>query len=428
MMKRAGIWAILLSIGVSGALWADLESAMVFEPEEAPRGWVVGEYLLWWLKESPLPAPLVTSGSFAAGIPGALGEAGTRVLIGGQPMDTGANSGGRFVFGLWLDPEARFGVEGTYLFLPRSVTRQSAETSGQPGSPTLAVPFFDVTGVFGRGGVPGETVFILPTPFGATPGFQGRFDLGLASQLQGAEVNGAWRLSDSTPLWLSALAGFRWLQFEEDLTVSGLTSAAVGAPFAGFYNVFDRFQTRNNFWGGQLGARAVFDFEPLRLEALVKVALGSMHEDVNIGGSSQTSSGNLFFSTKGTAGQVLPGGIFTQPSNIGSYGHDAFAVVPEISTRISYRLTQAVQLSAGYSFLYVSTLVRPGDQIDRNINSTRTSLADASRATVGTGPGPIPFGKPGPAPAASGPAAPTFHFHESDFWAQGINIGVLVEF
>ena len=37
-------------------------------------------------------------------------------------------------------------------------------------------------------------------------------------------------------------------------------------------------------------------------------------------------------------------------------------------------------------------VLRPGDQIDRKINSTRTALADASRATVGTGPGPVPFG------------------------------------
>lgn len=28
------------------------------------RGWVKGEYLLWEMKKNPLPAPLVTKGSF----------------------------------------------------------------------------------------------------------------------------------------------------------------------------------------------------------------------------------------------------------------------------------------------------------------------------------------------------------------------------
>ena len=85
-----------------------------------------------------------------------------------------------------------------------------------------------------------------------------------------------------------------------------------------------------------------------------------------------------------------------------------------------------LQLSCGYSFLYVSTLARPGAQIDRSVNTTCTSLAGASRATTGFGPGPIPFGTPGSAPAASGSPALTFRLQETDFWAQGVDLGVLV--
>ena len=204
----------------------------------------------------------------------------------------------------------------------------------------------------------------------ATPGFQGTLQLDLTSQLQGAETNVMWRSNDGEGLQLDGLAGFRWLQFSESLALPATTGAAAAAPVSGFYNVSDRFQAGNNFWGGQLGARAAYGHSAVRLEALAKVALGGMHETVTIDGASQTSSGNLFFKTS-PAG--MRGGIFTQPSTIGSSSQDSFAVVPEVTIRPSYRLTRSIQLSCGYSFLYVSTLARPGAQIDRSINATRTS-------------------------------------------------------
>lgn len=418
MAQKTAIYAVLFFLGGSGLVSALAQPSDAGVSAEAASGWVTGESLLWWFKDSPLPVPLVTSGSFGDTSPGALNQPGTRVLVGGEPIEMAVRAGGRVSAGLWSRTNRNWGIEGNYLFLPSSQVVRSAATSGQPGSPTLAVPVFDTSGAFGLGGVPGETVFILPGPFGDKPGFQGQFEIDLASQLQGAETNVLWRADDCEGLQLEGLAGFRWLQFHESLTLNGTTGAVPGAPFPGFYDVTDSFRAYNNFWGGQLGGRSVCILSAFRLEALAKVSLGGMRQDVAIDGASRTSGGNLFFATTPTA---MSGGIFSQPSNIGSYSQDSFAVVPEVSTRLSYRLTRSIRLSCGYSFLYVSTLARPGAQIERAINSTRTSLASASRAS-------IPVGHPGSAPAASGSPAPTFRFHESDFWAQGIDLGVLVEF
>ncbi len=87
-----------------------------------------------------------------------------------------------------------------------------------------------------------------------------------------------------------------------------------------------------------------------------------------------------------------------------------------------------LEINLGYTFLWISKVLRPGDQIDRKINSTRTALADASRATVGTGPGPIPFGTPGPAPAARGPKKPSTDSKATSFWAQGLDVGIQMNF
>jgi hypothetical protein len=99
-----------------------------------------------------------------------------------------------------------------------------------------------------------------------------------------------------------------------------------------------------------------------------------------------------------------------------------------VGVDLGYQLLRNVRLSARDTVLVVSQVVRPGDQIDRDINLTRTSLATASRETVGTGKGPIAFGAPGAAPAASGPFAPLFSFNTSGFWAQAIHLGLSLQF
>jgi hypothetical protein len=54
----------------------------------------------------------------------------------------------------------------------------------------------------------------------------------------------------------------------------------------------------------------------------------------------------------------------------------------------------------GYTFLYWSSVVRAGDQIDLTVNPNL--LSDT----------------PG------GPARPSFAFHETGIWAQGLSLGV----
>ena len=68
----------------------------------------------------------------------------------------------------------------------------------------------------------------------ATPGFQGRLQLDLTSQMQGAETNVLWRSNDGEGLQLDGLAGFRWLQFSESLALTATTGAAAAALVSGF--------------------------------------------------------------------------------------------------------------------------------------------------------------------------------------------------
>src|SRR5205823_3226983 len=94
-----------------------------------------------------------------------------------------------------------------------------------------------------------------------------------------------------------------------------------------------------------------------------KLALGVTHQEINISG------GQSLTNAAGTA-QAL-GGLLALNSNIGDFSRDRFSVVPELGVNVGYNLTPNLRAFCGYNFLYWSSVVRPGDQIDRGLDITR---------------------------------------------------------
>jgi hypothetical protein len=84
-------------------------------------------------------------------------------------------------------------------------------------------------------------------------------------------------------------------------------------------------------------------------------------------------------------------------------------VVPEFNLNVGRQVTDSLRLFVGYTFLYMSNVVRPGDQIDTTVNTTQ--LPDY------TGPGTL-----------SGPARPAFTWRDTGMWVQGINVGAQLRF
>jgi flagellar motor protein MotB len=82
-----------------------------------------------------------------------------------------------------------------------------------------------------------------------------------------------------------------------------------------------------------------------------KVALGSTIEQLSVNGGT--------FSSYGSA----PGAYLAQPTNMGLFSRSQFAVVPELNLNFGVRLNPWTSIVVGYSFLYVSSVARPGDQI-----------------------------------------------------------------
>jgi hypothetical protein len=95
-----------------------------------------------------------------------------------------------------------------------------------------------------------------------------------------------------------------------------------------------------------------------------------------------------------------------QPSNQGRIGRDRVAVVPEVDVTLSYQITRNLWAFAGYDFLYINKVLRPGNQIDRGINVSQT----LQNAIAGNALAPAP--------------QPALFLVNSDFWAQGGHVGL----
>jgi hypothetical protein len=364
------------------------------------RAWARVEYLLWWLKNAPLPVPLVTTGDPHVGFDpnhlntvntaGAIGQPGTQILFGDKSIRSQAYSGTRLTLGGWVDEEESFGGEGSGFVLERR-TKRFVVGSDSAGNPPLYFPIFSAIGGAERG-IP------IADPLRS---FSGNVIVNSTLQLWGAECNGIFTMIHNPGLELTLLAGFRYADLRENLQIYNTTTDLI---FGNVTNLTDSFDTINQFFGGQIGSRLAVQRDRCYLDLTGKVALGATHQVVNIQGDiSQVGPNPLVPPGLGT----FPGGLFTQSSNIGKRNADRFTVLPSLEVKLSYEINEQTRVFVGYDVMYWDQVVRPGNQINHDVNLTQNAVLDPS----GVG-------------KLVGPAQPAPLFKRSDFWAQGISVGL----
>ena len=127
----------------------------------------------------------------------------------------------------------------------------------------------------------------------------------------------------------------------------------------------------------------------------MRVGIGNVHQTVLIDGSTSITENNI--TTDHNAG------FLTQRTNIGTYQRDRFTMVPELGITLGYQMTRRLRGTIGYSLIYWGNVVRPGDQVDLDVN---TNLLP---------PEVNPF---------TGPLRPQFQFQQTDYWVQGLSYGL----
>src|SRR5262249_37595923 len=122
----------------------------------------------------------------------------------------------------------------------------------------------------------------------------------------------------------------------------------------------DSFRTINNFYGIQIGTIAHKQWGPWSADVLLKVATGPTQSIVEATGS------NNF------GGAAPPNvGLLVNDSNRGRYAPNSWSVVPEIGLTLGYNINPYTRLHVGYTAIYWSNVLRPGQKIDPIIDQTK---------------------------------------------------------
>jgi len=352
------------------------------------KTWVSAEWLYWWTKGQNIP-PLITAAppGTARATAGALGAPGTTILAGSTNWNDEVQNGFRLNFGTWLDPAQSVGIGGDFFFLGKS--NQSA-AAGSDGTQIISRPFTNaLTGLqdvqlvsFPNVLAGTATADSTTSIIGGGPSFIrnllcdpcGRFDLTL---------------------------GYRYMNLTDELIIRENLTALPGStvPANTRFLIEDRFRTSNNFHGGVIGFNWERRFSHWFLNVRSSVALGVNHQVIDVSGQTTIINPN-------GAQQKFPGGLLTQPTNIGRYTNNTFAVMPEVGIRLGAQVTERMRAFVGYNFLYLSNVARAGDQIDLRVNPNQIA----------------------PAGALNGPALPSFSPRTTDFWTQGISLGLEFRF
>lgn len=351
-------------------------------------GWVSAEYLLWYQDGMSLP-PLITRS--AAGTNPVL--PGADILYGGDSDNLDESLDGfRLDFGVWLDRQHLWAVQGEYLDL--ATLSSSFTASGTNGGASIGRPYNDIS----ESGAPGSARIISRTGVAT-----GDVSVDLESELQGASFHFRrlikttegcgdtifCNLPETYRSRLDGAIGYRWMQLEEGLLISEDVTRTT-AP-TGRFRVEDQFDTRTQFHGLDMGLYYQRQRGCWTMDLRGRFGLGSNRQTVAIDGST----------IAGTAAAET-GGLLAQESNIGIRKRDRISVLPELGANLGYQLTPRLRATVGYTFIYWSNVVRPGDQIDTDLNGT--FLPDSTENPTGE-------------------ARPRFAFDETDYWVHGISFG-----
>ena len=351
-----------------------------------------GEYLMWWVRNYSVPPLLTTSSPQYEGI---IGQGNTQVITPTQSFTNTLHSGFRFGGTYWLGQRRVWGLDSNLFFLG---SNQDSFTASSTQYPVLARPFYNVNNMQNDSEIIGF------------PGFSSGFaTIDMDTQMWGADINARRKMICNPCSNIDLLLGARFFRLSDSLNITEVASlnpgvqaqSLDGGPVRTFGVVQDQFTTTNEFYGPQVGLAGEFRRGRWIFGGRATVAMGTVFQTVEINGA------QYFRLSDGTAGAAAGGLLAVPGGNIGQFSQNKFGIMPELGLQIGYQMTQHWRFTIGYNFLYLNSVVRPGDQIDTGLDVTRIPN--------------FPLRNPATPLAVPRPAAV---LKESDFFAQGISFGL----
>ncbi|MBX9584186.1 MAG: BBP7 family outer membrane beta-barrel protein [Gemmataceae bacterium] len=343
------------------------------------------ELLLRWFKPVCASVPVVSIGDPQAPVPGALGQPGTRVVVGGVPphkFEFPMTPGVQLTAG-WDRGDGAVGLVASG-FIMEQATNSQQFTAIADGFPYTYLPYqapdnsyralpFTVPGV-----VTGSSVAVGSTKLWGVEG-----DLAVPFALP----------RDGYTLYGTFLVGGRYLDLTDRVRVTN-TLRLVADPSA-FAVGADEFRTHNRFAGPLVGTTLGVRRDWCAVELTTKYAAG-WTDQLRVIEGSPLAGGSV------VSPQLVPGPFLALPSNVGRQSASRVTLVPEIAVKTRVAVTSWCSVSFGYSLLYWNKVLCPGDQMSPLVNITQLP-----------GRGPV-----------SGPLDPKPPFNHTDYFAQGMSFGI----
>ena len=347
-----------------------------FAPCSRENLWVDLDFLLWWRDQRRFPA-LVTQGD-----PGTLPSA--TVLFGGS-VDETAQPGGRLEVGLWLDDRRWYGLGGHFVAVSDARVRLAADSANLG---FLARPFLNVAV-----SPPVQDALVV----GNTETTAGQLDLTTGSKMLASDFFVRWLLRRTARSRVDWLFGYQFARIDEDLEVSSATQTVPDALSS--IAVSDVFRTTNQYHAGHIGLKGEYRFGYWGLELLARFGFGNMRQQVVISGST-TARDDTGTSTRAS-------GLLAQGTNSGTYVQNEFAFMEDVGVKLVYYPFDRLKLSVGYSLMYWTSVLRPGNTIDFGVDS-RLLDNDPTNDSLAT--------------------RPAFVFNPEDFYVHGLTLGLECRF
>lgn len=349
-------------------------------PAKGPKMYGSIDYLLFNFRDGPCPPVIqhVPTNRFQVNL-----DPDAAQTIYGDGIRHHAFSGLHLNAGAWFTDT--FGVDGSFTGFETKSKNFFIESNGEP---SIGRFYTDVT----NSSRP-LTYLVYSDPDGSQSG-----SVLVTSPVRfwhadvNARTNGYSVFADRTD-WL---VGFRYADLRDGIYVRDFTQRndATRASLTGE----DNFSATNQFYGGQVGFNSWYELGcGFTMDVTGKFAVGGLRRQAVIDG----------FTTErrnGVVVRTVPGDVLTQPTNIGSYSETHISIMPELMVKLGYQILPGVNVSVGYDIIAITGVTRAGSVIDYGVNPAVNPYLTAS--------------------AQSDARRPEFNFGGTDFWAQGMTLGV----
>ena len=357
------------------------------------RVWTRLEFLLWattgqnvypGITSSPPGTPL----NFAGIIP----NPGTEVLFPRDRANNEFRGGFRLTSGIWLDDTQTTGLEGDFFFVNTS-KKGLTVASDSNGNQILARPFINAqTG--------GPAAIVAAFPGVARRARRPRRELGGRRWREPAHRHRRRPLQPVRPHPRATASSAFTTRCRSNRTRprSSLSPA--------FHSPRERRCStgsipRISSTGPSSASAASADRASGSSSGRTTVAFGGVKQVV-------ITDGRTVITPASGLPQVTFQGLYAQSSNIGMRERTWFAILPEITLRLGVQFSESTRFYFGYNWMYLSSVVRAGDQIDVRVN---------------------PDFLPGGPAVVTGPQLPNLRTpQKTDFWMQGVNFGMEIRF